>query len=340
MKKLFLFLSGLCFLALFSCQQKDTGKIITVNGPVDPSELGIVLSHEHILVDFIGADSTGYHRWNRDTVLRVMLPYLQECKALGVESFVECTPAYLGRDPELLRLLADASGLHIITNTGYYGARANHFIPNDIFSLSPEELASIWIAEFEEGIEESGIRPGFIKIGVDRDDTLSAAHQLLIRAAAIAHKKTGLVIASHTGPDTPAFDQLAVLEQEGVSPSAFIWVHANSGSLNGNIEAARKGAWVSLDNYNRKRDEGAGKAQNTAWYVERLFALRDAGVLDRVLLSHDAGWYRPGEAGGGDIRGYTDIFSRLLPALKQAGFSDGEIDQLLIHNPRLAFAVR
>lgn len=339
MKKLFLFLIGLCILALHSCQPGDAGKIITVNGPIAPSELGTVLTHEHILVDFIGADSTGYHRWNKDTVLRVMLPYLEECKALGVNSFIECTPAYLGRDPEMMRMLADATGLHIITNTGYYGAGENKFIPEAIFSLSPEELASIWIAEFEEGIEESGIRPGFIKIGVDGNDALSEEHELLIRAAAMAHKKTGLVIASHTGPDAPAFEQLAILEKEGVSPSAFIWVHAHRGSLSGNMEAARMGAWISLDNYNIKRDDGAGKAYNTAWYVERLLALRDAGVLDRVLLSHDAGWYRPGEAGGGNIRGYSDIFSGLLPRLKESGFSSGEIDLLLIHNPQKAFAV-
>ena len=231
MKKLSLILCGLCIGVLHSCQQGNAGKIITVNGPIEPSALGTVLTHEHVLVDFIGADSTGFHRWNRDTVLSVMLPYLEECRALGVNSFFECTPAYLGRDPELLRMLADASGLHIITNTGYYGARENLFIPEAILSSSPEALASVWINEFEEGIGESGIRPGFIKIGVDGNDTLSAAHRLLIRAAAIAHKKTGLAIASHTGPDAPAFEQLAVLEEEGVSPSAFIWVHANRGSL-------------------------------------------------------------------------------------------------------------
>ena len=73
--------------------------------------------------------------------------------------------------------------------------------------------------------------------------------------------------------------------------------------------------------------------------MERLLALRDAGVLDRVLLSHDAGWYRPGEAGRGDIRGYTDIFTGLLPGLKESGFSSEEIDLLLIRNPQKAFAV-
>lgn len=313
---------------------------MTVNGPIDPSAMGTVLTHEHLLVDFIGADSTGYHRWDKDTVLHVMLPYLEACKARGVQSFVECTPAFLGRDPELLRMLSEASGLHILTNTGYYGARKNQFIPEAIFSLSPEELASIWIAEFNEGIEESGIRPGFIKIGVDRNETLSEEHQLLIRAAAIAHQETGLVIASHTGPDAPAMEQLAILQKAGVSPSAFIWVHAHSGSLEGNMEAARLGAWVSLDNYKASRDQGAGKAYNTAWYLERLLALRDAGLLDQVLLSHDAGWYRPGEAGGGRIRGYTDLFTSLLPGLRENGFSSQEIDQLLIHNPRKAFTLR
>ncbi len=340
MKNLSFLLFGLCILALHSCEQSDTGKILTVNGPIDPSELGTVLSHEHILVDFIGADSTGYHRWNKDTVLGVVLPYLEECKAYGVKTIVECSPAFLGRDPELLRMLAKASGLQILTNTGYYGARENKFIPEDVFSMSPEELAAIWISEFEDGIEGSGIRPGFIKIGVDRNDTLSEEHRLLINAAALAHKETGLVIASHTGPEAPAFEQLAVLENEGVSPSAFIWVHANRGSLSANIKAAQMGAWVSLDNYNLKRDSKAENAFNTPWYIERLLALRDAGVLDHVLLSHDAGWYRPGEPGGGDFRGYTDIFTSLLPMLKESGFTSKEIDQLMIENPGKAFAVR
>ena len=105
-------------------------------------------------------------------------------------------------------------------------------------------------------------------------------------------------------------------------------------------KAAQMGAWVSLDNYNIKRDSKAENAFSTAWYIERILALRDAGVLDHVLLSHDAGWYRPGEPGGGDFRGYTDIFTTLLPMLKETGFSSKEIDQLMIENPGKAFAVR
>src|SRR5665647_898782 len=77
---------------------KEQGIIMTVNGPIASSELGTTLPHEHFLVDFIGADSTGFHRWNKDTVISVVLPFLMEAKKMGVNSIVECTPEYLGRD--------------------------------------------------------------------------------------------------------------------------------------------------------------------------------------------------------------------------------------------------
>lgn len=318
----------------------DQGKIITVTGSIDPAELGTTLSHEHLLVDFIGAESTGYHRWNRDTVVEVVTPYLEEIKNLGVQSFVECTPAYLGRDPLLMKRISEQTGIRILTNTGYYGARTNKFIPDEVFEMDAEALAAIWIDEFRNGIEDTGIRPGFIKIGVDPDDTLSVKHQLLINAAATAHKETGLVIASHTGPESPAFEQIDILESAGVSPSAFIWVHAQGGSQEGNILAAKRGAWVSLDNVNADRDKNPGSRSSTQWFVERLTAMKDAGVLDRVLISHDAGWYRPGEPGGGNFRGFTDIFTTLVPALDEAGFTAEEIDQLLVANPAAAFTIR
>ncbi len=318
----------------------DQGKILTVTGAIDPSEFGTTLTHEHLLVDFIGADSTGYHRWNRDTVVEVATPYLEEIKSLGVQSFVECTPAYIGRDPLLMKRLSEQTGINILTNTGYYGARNNKFIPEEVFEMEPEALADVWIDEFRNGIEDTGIRPGFIKIGVDAHDTLSAKHRLLINAAAIAHKETGLVIASHTGPEAPAFEQIELLERAGVSPSTFIWVHAQRGSQEGIIEAAQLGAWISLDNINAARDKNPGSNFSTQWYVARLQAMKDAQLLNRVLISHDAGWYRPGEPGGGNFRGFSDLFTTLIPALEEAGFTAQEIDQLLVVNPAAAFAIR
>ncbi|TFH26731.1 MAG: phosphotriesterase [Bacteroidia bacterium] len=323
---------------LLGCQQKTTEYIMTVRGPIPASEMGITLSHEHILVDFIGADSTGYHRWNKEEVAHKVLPFLTEIQEYEVSTLVECTPAYLGRDPWLLMALAEQTGMHLVTNTGYYGAHNNLFVPAQFHQMSAEEVSKIWVEEFENGIEGSGVRPGFIKIAVDGDSILSEAHLKIITAAALTHQQTGMVIASHTGPDAPAFAQISVLQSHGIDPSCFIWVHAQSGTLEGNIKAAQLGTWISLDNINLNLEPGS--AYDVEWYATRIAAMKEAGFLHRVLISHDAGWYKPEEEDGGEFRGFTGIFTGLVPALLSHEFSKEEIDLLLVENPRKAFSLR
>jgi phosphotriesterase-related protein len=306
-------------------------QIMTVTGRINAAELGRTLSHEHILVDFIGADQTGYHRWNRTEVADKVLPYLTDLKNAGYQSLFECTPAYLGRDPRLLRSLADTTGLNIITNTGFYGARENQHLPPVAFELPADRLASLWISEWENGIEDTGIKPGFIKIGVDRGN-LSEIHKKLVRAAAITHLATGLTIAGHTGTAVGAFEEFELLEAEGVGLEAFIWVHAQAeDDLSKYLEAARRGAWVSLDGVSEK---------NITQYITKLSHLKEHNLLHKVLISHDAGWYRPGEENGGKFKPYTAIEQHLLPALAEAGFAQADIDQLLYKNPAEAYALR
>jgi phosphotriesterase-related protein len=323
---------------LTGCSQESEPVILTVNGPVPVSELGITLSHEHVLVDFIGADSTGYQRWDRQKVIEKVVPYLNEIQEYNVSTLIECTPVYVGRDPWILKELSRQTGMNLLTNTGYYGASDNLYLPEHFYSKSAGEIAEIWVQEFEQGIEGSGVRPGFIKIAVGESDTLSMEHVKIITAAALAHKQTGLVIASHTGPDGPAFAQLRVLKSQGVDPSSFIWVHAQRGTLEGNIRAAEMGSWISLDNVNTSRQ--AGSMYDIQWYAKRIMELKNAGYLDHVLISHDAGWYNPDEENGGPFRGYTGIFTGLLPALKTGGFTSEDIDQLLKVNPANAFKLR
>lgn len=325
-------------LLIGGCHPREKKVIITVSGPIPASEMGTTLVHEHVLVDFIGADSTGYNRWDRREVLERVLPYLTEIQNLGVHTLIECTPAYVGRDPWLLKKLSEETGLHLLTNTGYYGAHQNKFLPAHFYELTATELAALWIKEFKEGIEGSGVRPGFIKIAVDGDDHLSPDHKKIITAAALAHQQTGMVIASHTGPDKPALEQIEVLKANGIDPSSFIWVHAQRGSLEGNLEAAQAGSWISLDNVNAERKPGA--EYDISWYAQRIQALKAAGLLNRVLISHDAGWYSAGEEKGGDFRGFTALFKQLIPVLKEAGFTSSELDQLLVQNPMEAFSLR
>jgi phosphotriesterase-related protein len=326
-------------LLLSGCSKTPEKIVMTVTGPIKASRMGQTLVHEHVLVDFIGADSTGYHRWDREEVGERVAPFLKELKKYNVHTLIECTPAYVGRDPWVLHSLAKKTGIHLITNTGYYGAHENLYLPQHFYELSSMELSSLWIDEFRNGIEGSGVKPGFIKIAVDPSDTLSPDHEKIVAAAALTHNKTGMVIASHTGPDGPAFAQIQILRTYGIKPSHFIWVHAQHGSLEGNLKAAGMGAWISLDNLNQAQHPDPEDRFSTSWYADRILALKEAGFLNRVLISHDAGWYSPGEENGGDFRGYTDIFTSLIPALKERGFSQSELDELLVRNPAEAFSI-
>jgi phosphotriesterase-related protein len=311
-------------------QAKTKPVLMTVNGPVAPSRIGTMLCHEHVMVDFIGADRATPDRYNRDEVERLVLPHLKTIKQLGCTCVAECTPAHLGRDPLLLKRLSAASGLHILTNTGYYAANGGKHLPEHFSRETADEAAQRWLDEWNNGIGDTGVRPGFIKIGVD-SGPLNAAAKRLIRAAARVHKQTGLTIASHTGDSVAAAGQLELLVAEEVDPSAWIWVHAqNEVDSQVHINAAALGAWIEFD----------GIAPNTIdQHVLLVDTMRRANLINRILISHDAGWYHVGEPGGGTFRPYDTLFNQFLPALKKRGFDDVEITALLADNPSNAFRV-
>jgi phosphotriesterase-related protein len=311
--------------------QNNIGQVITVKGPIRPDRLGKTLIHEHILVDFIGADKIDSSRWNRDEVIQKVLPYLKELKDAGCDTLIDCTPNYLGRDVGLLLKLSELSGLHILTNTGYYGGSDHKFLPQPVFTESAEELSERWISEWRNGIDSTSVRPGFIKISVN-PGPLSDLSKKLIRAAALTHLQTGLTIASHTGPAKAALEEIDLLKKEGVHPSAFIWVHAqNEPDRTKFVSAAQAGAWVSLDGLSMENVNG---------YVDHLTFLKKEKCLDNTLISHDAGWYDPGKPEGGSFRGYTVLFHRLIPALLASKFDEKDVRKILEINPQKAFKLK
>jgi predicted metal-dependent phosphotriesterase family hydrolase len=223
------------------------GVVETVRGPLETRNLGTTLVHEHVLVDFGGAATASRSRYDAEAVYRTVLPQLEELARRGCRTLFECTPAYLGRDPQLLRRLADASGLQIVTNTGYYGAAKDIAVPKHAYAESAAELAARFVAEFRNGIEGTGIRPGFVKVGVDAGP-LSAIDRKLVEAGALAHRDTGLTLAIHTGDGRAAIEIVRVLAERGVAPSAYVWVHAqNEPDRATRGWAAQQGVFVELD---------------------------------------------------------------------------------------------
>jgi phosphotriesterase-related protein len=312
----------------FDSQRSDAARVVqTVTGPVPPDRLGLTLMHEHVLVDFIGAEQVNPNRYDADDVFKTALPYLKQARSNGCETLVECTPAYLGRDVVLLKRLSEASGLNILSNTGYYGAAKDKHLPRHAFSEPPDRLASRWTHDAAHGIDGTSIKPAFMKIGVD-DAPLSEVDEKLVRAAAMTNRSTGLPIASHTGTGLAAMAQIELLDRLGVGASTFIWVHAhNERDATFHSRAAKAGAWVEFDGISETSVDR---------HVDLVRRMKTLGLLGRVLVSHDAGWYHVGEPGGGQFRAYDTLFTRFVPALGAAGFTKDEIRQLLVDNPRQA----
>jgi phosphotriesterase-related protein len=282
-----------------------------------------ILVHEHVLVDFIGAAGVHRGRYDAEEVFRAALPKLREVRALGCRRILECTPNFLGRDPKLLRRLAKAADIELWTNTGLYGAREFIFLPEYAKTESAAELSRRWIAEARNGVDGERVR--FIKIGVNQGP-LHPLDRKLVEAGVLTSKATGLTLAVHTGDGRAALDQLDIVQRGGLSPAKWVWVHAqNEVDLEIHERVARAGGWVELD----------GVSPRTAdWHLRATRYLAGKGLLDRVLISQDSGWYHVGEAGGGRYNGYTYIYTDFLPRLEPEWRT-----RLLWRNPRAAFSM-
>lgn len=334
-RRLFLRMSSSAALGLAFSRQGDCSNdrtVMTVRGPIRPAQMGTTLSHEHVLANFQALAEREKQPWtyDQDEVVKVVLPFLEQIKKLGCRTFIDCTAVALGRDPRLLRRLSEKTGLHIVTVTGNYAAVNAQFLPPHVFTDSIDALAQRWIREAKNGIDGTNIRPGLIKLGFN-GGPLTETEQKLIHAASIAHQQTGLTIGAHTGPAVSAFAQLSMLEKTGVHPSAWIWIHAqNEPETSQHIKAARIGAWVSFD--------GVSPA-TLAKHVELVKSMRNEGLLHRVLVSQDAGWYHVGQPHGGAFRTYATVFTEFIPAIRAAGFTEADVRTLFIDNPAKAFSI-
>jgi phosphotriesterase-related protein len=310
-----------------------SGWINTVSGAIPAEDLGLTLPHEHLFTDLRGPSVPGYAQGNPDHVVAVMKPYLDEIADLGVTALVECSTIGVGRNPVILKRLAQNTPIRIIAPTGVY---REAYVPPDLKDKSANELAEMWVCDILEGIDGSDVKAGFIKMAVS-DEGISDIEAKNLKAAVLASQQTGAIIASHTIGGELARQEMKLLESYGLDLNRFIWTHAQSEpDKDYHLEAVQRGAYVSIDAI------GSGWAPDPDM-LEYTLGLIEAGYTDKLFLSHDAGWYDPsqpdGHPEGNGIRGYTALFKSFLPALRAQGVSKKTIDQITIQNPSRAFTL-
>lgn len=305
----------------------DGRQVVTVLGPVEPADLGITLSHDHLLSD-IWPMTHDYGTIVDDEDLAG--EELQLYADAGGGTICDPTCVGLRRDPEALRRISSRTGVNVVMGSGWYREAV---YPPEIAALSVRALAAGLVEELTTGVGDTGIRAGFIgEIGTERD-AISPAQERVFRAAARAHLVTWCPILTHTTHfGELALEQLELLAEEGVNPADVIVSHLGDRYCDTVVTAvARAGAWLSIDNLGFV----AGYAPLDVRADNVLQLWRD-GFGERILLSNDICNVDQLARYGGP--GYANVIERFVPLLRERGLGDGEIDQMLRANPANAFA--
>jgi phosphotriesterase-related protein len=307
---------------------------MTVQGPIDPSELGFTLPHEHTQIALWHVqDRWDYWELTRDEP--VILEELRHYREAGGTALVDLTMPGVGRDPAWLRRISERSGLHVVMGGGWYRGA---YYPAEamIDRRSVDSLAEELVAEATVGVGDTGIRIGIIgEIGTDKP-WLSPAEERVHRAAARASRRTGLAITTHAVMSAVGAAQLAVFEEEGVDPGRVVIGHADSYPvLDHYLGLIERGASIEFDflgmTFTPTERHGEGRI------VELLLELLHRGHGDRVLLSQDV--CHNAQLRRYEGNGYTHLQSTFLPRLREAGVSDAEIDRLTVANPRRVLTI-
>ncbi|EEQ6691772.1 phosphotriesterase-related protein [Escherichia coli] len=148
--------------------------------------------------------------------------------------------------------------------------------------------------------------------------------------AELAHNQTGRPISTHTSFSTMGLEQLALLQAHGVDLSRVTVGHCDlKDNLDNILKMIDLGAYVQFDTIGKNSYYPDEKR------IAMLHALRDRGLLNRVMLSMDITRRSHLKANGG--YGYDYLLTTFIPQLRQSGFSQADVDVMLRENPSQFF---
>lgn len=300
--------------------------LLTTLGAFAADQLGMILPHEHIFVDLGPIAAESYRFAEATDVIRVMAPEIEKIKQQGITALVECTPVGVGRRADIDLAVSQATNLPVVLPTGIY---REPWVPAWAHAASEDQLVEWLLGELTDGIEACGVPAAWMKISAGNDG-ITACESKILRAAARAGAATNAIIGSHTIRGRVVRDQVDMLEAAGYTAERFIWIHTQAEpDFALHLEMAQRGAWLEYDAIGSFDDE------TLIPWIQRLL---DAGYGEKLLLSHDRGWYDPSKPGGGVPQPYTYLCEHFLPKLRAAGIAESTIIQLTQVNPFNAYA--
>ena len=318
-------------------------EIQTVTGVTTPEQLGRTLMHEHLTIGYPGSEvdwvRPGPSR--RDRIERCV-ERIEEMKALGVTAMLDPCPADLGRDVELMAEVAQRTRFQLICATGLYkeaeGATAYWKFQMNFGSVV-DAMAELFVRELSEGIGDTGIRAGIIKVGTGHA-TLSDYEKAVFEAAARASLETGAPITTHTDGGRFGDDQQAFLTAHGVPAHRIVIGHScGTGDSDYHTKIAKNGSYLGFDRF------GLDMLQPDDERIAALARLVDGGFGRQIVVSHDSVWCWRGEPAPREalaqmekIWNPSHFLTRIAPRLRDAGVTEQQIEALLVDNPRRFFA--
>jgi len=317
------------------------GTVQTVRGPVDAGGLGTTLMHEHVFVlnEEIRQNYPG--DWDEDKRVADAVTRLRALKAAGVDTIADPTVIGLGRCIPRIQRVAAQVDLNIIVASGLYTYNDLPFYFRyrgpDSGTGGQDPMTEMFAADITEGIAGTGVKAAFLKCAID-EPGLTPGVERVMRAVAAAHRQTGAPITVHTDPhNRSGLTALRIFREEGVDLTKVVLGHSgDSDDIRYLTELAESGAYLGMDRFGLDILLAFERRIATmAWLCQR-------GYADRMVLSHDAGcfydWFPPGTIEVVAPRWhYHHIHDDVLPALRDRGVTDEQINTMLAGNPRRYF---
>jgi phosphotriesterase-related protein len=318
-------------------------KINAVLGPVSTDELGVTLIHEHLVFAYLGWECDALApSYDREAVAAACVDTLREAKGCGLKTLVDVTATDMGRDVELQKIVSEKLGINIICATGFYTekyGKAGYFKFRSQMYDIVAELSETMVKEITQGIGDTGVKAGVIKVATGHA-RISSYEEKVLRAAARAQKETGVPIITHTEGGTMGPEQADLLISEGADPKRIVIGHmCGNADLRYHVSVLEKGVNIAFDRL------GIDILFPDKLRKACLIGLIGIGYADKIMLSQDCWAYwlgRPFEFSEAMKPllanwSYVHVFNNVIPALKEAGVSEDKINALMVKNPRRLF---